>query len=127
AGDREEGLGAVLVFLRPRPRRAPLLGLSETLLGVLELLFERGRVELLGRDRLLDEEPGPVAVDLEPAVRLRVPARLRVAGVETQLGRPQRRQQRRVVGEDADLAARGAGRDLAHLAAPDLALGREDL
>src|SRR5690554_4657970 len=80
AGDREVGLRAFLVFLRPRPRRAPLLGLSETLLGVLELLFERGRVELLGRDRLLDEEPGPVAVDLEPAVRLRVPARLRVAG-----------------------------------------------
>ena len=47
--------------------------------------------------------------------------------MEAQLGRLQRRQQRRVVGEDADLADRGAGRDLAHLAAEDLTLGGEDL
>src|SRR5829696_2217223 len=32
-----------------------------------------------------------------------------------------------MVGEDADLAGRGAGRDLAHLAAEDLALRGEDL
>ena len=52
---------------------------------------------------------------------------LGVADVEAQLGRLQRRQQRRVVGEDAELADLGAGRDLARFAAEDLALGGEDL
>ena len=66
-------------------------------------------VEVLGRDRLLDQEPGVVAEHLQPAVGLGVAHRLGVADVEAQLGRPQRRQQRRVVGEDADLADRRSG------------------
>jgi hypothetical protein len=47
--------------------------------------------------------------------------------VQTQLGRPQGRQQRRVVGEDADFADLGAGRDLLNLALEDLPLRGQNL
>ncbi len=126
-GDAEERFRPVAVLLSPAPGAAPLLGLAEAPLGVGELLLQRAGVEVLGRDRLLDQQPRPVAEHLQPAVRLGVAPRLGLGDVEPQLGRPQRRQQRRVVGEDADLADRGPGRDLAHLAAADLPLRGEDL
>ena len=47
--------------------------------------------------------------------------------MEAQLGRRQRRHQRRVVGEDADFADLGAGRDLLDFAVEDLPLRGEDL
>ena len=64
---------------------------------------------------------------LQPAVRLGVALGLRVGDAEAQLGRPQRGQHRRVVGEDADLADLGPGRDLADRALEDLPLGGENL
>src|SRR5690349_6974040 len=103
-GDRKEGFGPVAVFLRPVLLGAAVLGLGEALFGVGELLFQPAAVEVLGRDRLLEQEPGPVAVDLQPAVGLGPGFGLRVGEVEAELGRPQRRQHRRVVGEDADFA-----------------------
>src|SRR4051794_8239542 len=63
-GDRKERFGAVAVFLRPVLLGAAVLGLREPLFGVGELLFQGAGIEVLGRDRLLEQESGPVAVDL---------------------------------------------------------------
>src|SRR5215204_3243656 len=76
--DREERLGAVAIFGGAPPGAAALLGLRETRLGIAELLFQRGDVEVLRADCLLDQQPGPVAEDLQPAMGLRVANRLRV-------------------------------------------------
>src|SRR5260221_13515257 len=70
--DREERFRPVAVLLRPSVIGAPGLVLGEPLLGVGELVPERARVEVLGRDRLLDQEARPVPEHLQPAGRLRV-------------------------------------------------------
>src|SRR5690242_13669499 len=80
-GDRKERFGPVAVFLRPVLLGAALFGLREPLFGVAQLLFELAAVEVLGRDRLLEQEAGAVAVDLQPAVGLRVAHGLRVGDV----------------------------------------------
>ena len=77
--DREEGLRAIAIFsalaLAPLPssvserRRSASASCS----------FSERRVEVLGRDRLLDQQPGVVAEDLQPAVGLGVADGLGVA------------------------------------------------
>ena len=114
---REERFRAVAVFLGPRALGRPLLGLPQPPLGVGELLFQRPGVEVLGRRPPPRPAAGRGCRRPEPAVGLGVAPGLGVGELEPQLGRPQRRQQRRVVGEDADLADLGAGRDLARFAA----------
>src|SRR5258705_432713 len=69
---RQECFGSVAVLLGAGLGAAAVLGLGEALFGVGELLFQRRGVELLGGDRLLDQELGPVAEDLQPAVGLGV-------------------------------------------------------
>ena len=117
----------VAVLLGTETGRARGLGIREALLGVGQLLFQRAGVELVRRDRLLDQQAGMVAEHLQPAVRLGEAEGLGVGDVQPQLGRAQRRQQRRVVGEDAEFARLAARRDLANLAVENLPLGGEDL
>src|SRR4051794_6790129 len=127
SGYREKRFGPVPIFLRPVVLGAAVLGLREAPLGIGELLVEHAGVEILGWDRLLEQEPGAVAVDLQPAVGLRVAPGLRLGEMEAELGRPQRREDRRVVGQNADFADLGAGRNLPRFTAPDLALRGQDL
>src|SRR4051794_3518685 len=68
----QERFGADAVFLRAALRPASILRVFEALLGVGQLLFQRPRVEVLGGDRLLDQESGVITEDLQPAVGLRV-------------------------------------------------------
>ena len=76
---------------------------------------------------LLDEDQRAVVGDLQVALGLGEADDLGLGLVQTQLGRVEHRQQRRVVGEDADRAHRRAGRDHLDLVVEDLALGGEDL
>ena len=82
----QESFSPFAIFGRPPTCPAALLGIGEALLGIGQLLFERRSVEVLGGDRLLDQQPRVVAEDLQPAVRLGVAARLRAVLVEAQLG-----------------------------------------
>ena len=110
------------------PRRGVLLGLGEALLGLREPLAQLADVERVDLDCLGDQHPRLVREHLEPAVR---PARSASSRCRRRAGeaRPGRRpgEHRRVVGEDADLADAGTGRDLLDLAVVDLPLRRQDL
>src|ERR1700761_244067 len=75
--DLQEDLGALFVFQGAGPLGRAVLRLGEAAFGVGELLFERAGVEVVGRDRFLDQDPRRVGEDLQPAVRLGVAFGLR--------------------------------------------------
>src|SRR5688572_2145384 len=126
-GDLEERFGPGLVALRLLPRRRALVGVPETLLGLLEPLLQLSRVELVGRDRLADQHQGRVCEHLEPAFGLRPAAGLLPGKVQPQLGGDEARHEGSVVGEHPDLPHHGTGRELHHLAVEHRPLGSQDL
>src|SRR6476660_1917340 len=125
--DLEKHLEATALALGALTRRRSLLGLLEALLGLLESLLEIAAVELVGRDRLRNQDARTVREHLQPALALRVALRLGLRDVQAQLRRHQAGEHRRVPSEDANLADRGAGGQLDELAAEHLALGRQHL
>src|SRR5215475_4262372 len=76
---------------------------------------------------LLDEDQRVVVGHLQVSLGLGEADDLRVALVQTQLGWVEHRQQRRVIGQDADRADRRPRRDLLDLVVEDLPFGRQDL
>ena len=105
---------------RRRPDSSSLLGLRRRSRSV-------GGVELAGRVRLLDQDQRAVVRHLQVALALGEAHDVGLGLVEPQLGRVEHRQQRLVVGEDADRADRRPRRDHLDLVVEDLALGGQDL
>src|SRR6185295_19239220 len=127
AGQPGARLVAALLALGLAPLLRVLLRALERLLGLAQAVTDQARVELVDRERLVDEDERVGALHLEEALALREPDHLGLGPVEPQLGRVQDRQQRLVVGQDADAAhARARGHHL-DLVVEDLALGGEDL
>src|SRR3954454_15337809 len=89
--DAEERLPAALVALRAALLLRVLLGLLELVLGRLQPRLDVRAVELVGLDRLLDEDQRPVAVHLQVALALGERLVVVLRGVEAQLRRVEHR------------------------------------
>src|SRR5438128_7126353 len=125
--DREERLIPAYVAPRARLPLGALLSLLEAGARVSEPGLERGAVELVRRDRLLDEHQRAVLGELQVSLGLGEAHDLRLRAVQPQLGRFEQREHRLVVGEDPDRAQGGVGGEHLHLLVEHLALGGEDL
>ena len=82
--------------------------------------IERNRVEIRGRKGLFHQYLGLIGEDLEYSVGLRELDSLASGEMQPERGRPEAGQDRHVVGEYADLALDGPGRELDRLAPVDL-------
>ena len=127
-GELEERLVAALVALAPARRSSvPSSALASSSSARLRRSCRSAASRSSTLEDLVDEHERAVAGHLQEALALRVADDLGLRLVEPQLGRVEHRQQRLVVGEDADRAHAGARGDHLDLVVEDLALGGEDL
>src|SRR4051812_17481974 len=126
-GQLQEGVVAPLVARRGAGLLGALLGVGELVLGPLGAVAQVGGVQVLDRKDLVDQHERVLAGHLQEPLALRVADDLGLRLVEPQLRGVEHRQQRLVVGQDADGAhARARGHHL-DLVVEGLALRREDL
>src|SRR6266516_4937090 len=130
AGDFEQVLGVPDALLEHPPvaaaARLAALDFLELGLRGLEPRARRGDVDLLRLDGVVDEGDRTVLLHLEEARAGRVLLHLAALEVDAGRARLQRRDERRVPGEHADLAG-GAGDDQQHrLALEGSAFGRHE-
>src|SRR5215218_9378477 len=126
-GDLQKSFVATGVALRGAPLLGVLLGVVALLLGPLEAVLQVAAVEVVDLEDLVDEHQRMRAGDLQEALALRVADDVGLRLVEPQLRRVEHRQQRLVVGEQADRAHGGLRGHHLDLVVEDLALGGEDL
>ena len=105
---------------------SPALDLLELGLRLLELLLRPGVVDLAHVDRVVDERDRAVELDLEEAGARRELEHLAAAEVDARRAGLERRDERRVPREDADLAGRAGHDQHLRLAVERVALGGDD-
>src|SRR5918999_5589977 len=127
ACDLQERLVALHLALRARALLRVLLGPLHGVAGLLQARLEGAAVDVVGGYGLFDQDERRVVDDLQVALALGEANNVAFALVEAELCGLEDGHEGRMVGEHADRAGRGAGRDHLDLVLEDLALGREDL